>query len=531
MADPRFSREQVEFNPDRVGMRPSAPTASLNFVPPPRSTGFDDAMKALSSLEPAIDGFLEKKQKELSDKDLKAGREAAMKEALEYGEAVRQGKLAPNQSKWFMKGYKAQYGELLGQQWAQEAKSAWEGSDAKNSDKPDAANGFITDFIKGKLNSAAGLDPDVREGLLPQMTHMRGSIMAAQSAYSAEQVKQRNLEVAGGLISGDIDKYANGQMTLDQLMVSIKDRDKFAKVQGVNPDDFNKMIVESFTAKAREKGDRRLLDAVKSYQYVGNNPKYQNALRSADDAILSRQASQESLAWTRYQRQMHEQSRMGVINVYAALGKMQDAGMTPEVTPEMRKYLEGTGDPEAVTKATSYAKTLREGQQEDRPMDVNDAYKRIFMSGPNAPQELDAMILGKQIKSKDNIVALHSLVRSVSQITNDDFFNKPAERIRVLALQGEFGKPGIDTNAVADAVDGYQREYAKWRMANPQATEMDRMAISQKLEQAFMTHLDQFKMVKTGNYQGGAGDLQGRPSKDIVDERKKLIEDLNKGKK
>ena len=106
MADPKFLPPSGrQLLPDkRIGIQPAASRAA-RLVPAIVNTDLtDNAFKALGDFMLPWREVAAKKVDELSKETFRLAARPALKEAVDYGEAVRQGKLAPNQSKWFMQG-------------------------------------------------------------------------------------------------------------------------------------------------------------------------------------------------------------------------------------------------------------------------------------------------------------------------------------------------------------------------------------------------------------------------------------------
>jgi hypothetical protein len=508
MADPKDFRRGAPgadvYDPERGtagGLKPAAPATTNVYVPPPKSTMTDDAVKALAGIEPALDHYFAKKTKEVSEQDLERGRQAALENALEMGEAVRQGKVAPNESKWFMKGYKAQYGENVGQQWALEAKTQWEQSEAKNSDDPKAVERFLLDFTQKKLQDPASRDPDVRAGLTPVLAKTRTALMAAQTEYTAAKVKETHLNNVGVAVSNDLDLYRSGRMTAEQLMASIQQKDGAAKLMGVDPVEFNKSIVAAVTNKARELNDPNLLKVLKSYQYIGNNPKYAGAIRTAEDAIISRSATMANLAYTQMMRQRAEQERVGMIKVYDMLLDQRKNGGEIRMTPEIELEMKKTGQPDAYTKTMAFINTMR-GDGEHMSVDeINRLNQAIIAAGPNGLAALDYM--APSIKNERVYNQLRSIAQASTDLTNDRVFTDTTARIEKYAGQGEFGPTPIDPRARRDAIAEFRTQYVQWVARNPQTSPQERDAFALKLEQSVTDRLDKVKLFKPSDkYQG-----------------------------
>lgn len=517
MADPKDFRRgggsNDTYNPDGGaggGLRPAAMATQMPFVPPTRTTMTSDAVAALASIEPALTSFLDKRANEQAATDVEAGRQKALELAMEDGEAIKAGKLNPNESKWFMKGYKAQYGENLGQQWALEAKVAWEQSEAKNSDKPEAVSQFLSDFTATKLKDPASRDPDIRAGILPHLARTRASLTAAQAEYSANKVKETHLENVGVAISNDIDLYRAGKMTREGLLNSIQQRDAAGRLIGVSNDDMNKSVVLAVTNKARERNDLSLLNILKEYPHVGNNPKYATAVRSAEDGIIGRSNQLESLAWTREQRARQERERVGLVSVYDAVLDQVRKGEEPKLTPQIEAMVKATGAPDAYTKAVSFAKTMKEQSAEMSVAEINRLNQDIINAGPYALARLDYEVSAGTIKNKEVYGQLSSTAKIARDVTNDRTFVDYTNRIIQYGGKDALGKSIIDPFAAEQTANEFRRRFIEFVQTNPQTDPQKRDEFARNISEALMKELDKHKLgTGASKYNGEVGKLRG----------------------
>lgn len=523
MADPRFSRVEAgqNFRPDRsIGITPTASAPGLTVVPgvlPEQISLTDRATSALGTFMPTLEKYADKQEKEYTEAELLAGREAALSEAKEYGEAVRSGKLAPNQSKWFMKGYKAQYGENIGTEWATEAKTAWMQSPEKNSDDPTAAATFIRDFTANKLKTVAGLDPDVRAGLVPKMSAMHGAVMSAQAEYSAQQVYSKNLELFGTGITNDIQEYiaAGGKMTTEALFAKIRTRDAGGRLQGVNNDDLNKTIAEAIAQKAREHGSLSLLKVGQQYDKIGNNPKYLGIFRGAEDAITNKALAQETRALAVEARNVRVMGQRALMNVFDGLLNQREKGEAPTLTNEMIKGLRLSGNPEAGMAALKLMQDQRQEFDKASPAEIAAIYNRLHQAGPDgAFAEADLLVTEKTVRSPEAARMAYTLAKEFAdnRITESKPYTEGTSRLQGLGRLDIMGTATINPNAVNEAVESFQRDFVIWRSQNPKATTQEVDKMKNQLIDEYSQKIDQYKMMSGDGSDFKRGAIRGQPS-------------------
>jgi hypothetical protein len=476
MADPRLQprRQTPDFNPSVGGVRPAA-SGSFNYAPPPREQGFADAIKSLSAIEPEIEKIVGNMEKRGAEEDANKGRQKALELALSDAEAIKQGKLSPGESKWFMRGYKEQYWRTQGISWGNEAREAWMQSPEKNSDDPAAAQKFLAKFFDEKLKGIN--DPIARSASLPVIDKTFAEIIGAQSDYRSKRVYEDHLNNVGVEISGVLDDLAKGRISDAEAKARVEALDaKSVKLMGVKPDDFNATLARAIASKARQFGNTRLLEFGKSFQYIGNNPKYMDTFRSADDAILSRAASQESLAWTREQRARAVAARQWTTAGYEYIVK-NGALPAEEDMARIRRV-----DPEVELKLRAFHRQAIEDQQKDDPLKVAYATIDILRSGDRAIEVAQRLLDSGAIKGSG---AAHIL--SIARMVQDDGLTKSAvykdatSNILRYSSKDNVGIP-IDPVITQEAVLRYSEEMVKWRKANPAANEQELVRASQDAE-------------------------------------------------
>lgn len=528
MADPRdFARPDAgqNYRPERsVGVAPAAASVGLNVVqaiaPQPVSVT-DQATKALSGLMPALEAISEKHTKQRTEEEIQAGREAALAQGVEYAEGVSSGKIPANQSPFFMKGYKTQYGENLGQQWAMEAKVKWEASAEKNSDDPNSIRSFLTTFTQEKLKAAPSQDADIRAGMLPYLGKAHSALIAAQAEYSGKRVQEQHLENVGTAIMQDLDLLGTGKMSRDQFLKSLEQRDAAGIAIGVNKEDMTKSIVAAVTDKARRTGNMSVLKILDDYKFVGKNPKYAAAIRGAEDAIISRAASNESRAWTAQQRARQQREDQGLSSINDMFFKQLIDGKDVSLTPEIINQARAIGTASAIPHVMSVFKTMKDNSQET-PVKEQDRMANVILdAGPQGLAALSYLVSTEQVKGKDTYAYLRRIGEAGRDLTNDRVFIDHTQRILTYGPKGEFGKSIIPPIATEKAANEFRYRYATWVSQNPQSNPQQRDQYAATLSENLQKTLDTYKL--------GAG---GSGNKDIEEDftilRGTPTEDLNK---
>lgn len=538
MADPRdYARPDAgqNYRPDRsVGVAPAAASTGLNVVqaigPQPNSVT-DQATKALSGLMPALEAIAEKQTKQQTEEELQAGREAALAQGVEYAEAVSSGKLPANQSPFFMKGYKTQYGENLGQQWAMEAKVKWEQSAEKNSDDPTAIRAFLTSFTQEKLKTAPSQDADIRAGMLPYLGKAHGALIAAQTEYSGKKVQEQHLENVGIAIMTDLDLLGSGKMTRDQFLKSLEGRDAAALSIGVNKDDMTKSIVAAVTDKARRTGNMSVLKILDDYKFVGKNPKYAAAIRGAEDAIISRAASNESRAWTAQQRARQVREDTGLTAIYDKFFDQLRNGEDVRITPQIATDAKAIGTSAALPQVMAFFKTMKDQSQETPVKEQDRMANAILNAGPQGLAALTYLVTTDQVKGTKTYDYLRRIAETGRDLTNDRVFLDHTQRIFQYGQRTEYGKAIINPMAVEKTMNEFRYRYTQWVSQNPATDPQQRDQYAAKLSDEMKKTLDTYKLgAGSGNDQIDEDFelMRGTPTDNLHERRKVLEERLRK---
>ena len=488
MADPK-ERVNPDFNPaPRVGLRPAA-TGSTVYVPPmQRDPGVAGLLAGLSKLEPQISAIIAKEQKEQNDEDFALGRKAALESALDEHEAIRQGKLAPQESKWFMKGYREQYGSILGDRFSTDILARWTESPEKDSD---AAGEHLSKFLADEVRkiTESVKDKDVLAGLLPKIESARGGIVAAQKKYTADRIIETKAELVGTEVMGIARSIGNGQSPeqalkaleqLDSVNVTRKGREGLGILP---PDVFNEATVKAFIAVAKETPDygrsTRILDTLQKHKFIGNNPKYAGAIADARNSARSYHQNQVAFGWQveeRNKRQAGDAVQTAFLDAAQAARGNMDAMRVRIGDKEMNGHeaarLLAKIDPDSVSSTLSAAKAWTDAQTVLDPSERFDLRMQILMS-PNpfaavreinksrrvGAQDMDTFLADAKQRSDDKMLWDHSAtqqaLKDISEVSN---------------VQRN-GRMALSFQQQAELGQRFFMEVTAWREANPDATQ------------------------------------------------------------
>lgn len=244
-----------------VALRPTAAPVDT-FVKPARNRLLDVA-ESLAPIDRGLQEFFEQRNaKQAADDGLRS--EAAFYSGSEpaLAEGIRTGKIPPQYSPAFVRGYKNAQGNVAGGQLRQkynEAFDAWEG---KNSDDPEAYDKFLGDFLKGNLGTE---DPDVLKGLLPAVKEIQANGRSRYIEYRAEQTYNGSLQTNVASANQAIDDADDAGLANEKgtdysaLWGNINKRREAFLSTGGKPEDFDKTMLDAIGLKVVEKQDPGLM--------------------------------------------------------------------------------------------------------------------------------------------------------------------------------------------------------------------------------------------------------------------------------
>lgn len=241
----------------------SANPARLAYdAPPDAGGGLMGLVDALKSVHAPLQEAAQTYMKQVSEEDILAGKQEAIKSLTTWGEAVKNGTVPPDASPWFMKGYKEQKGRIEGRNIYADALTAYESSPVPNSDDPKALNNFIQANIAARLDGIT--DPDVLRGLQPQIEQATNQLVNHHIAERSKAVAEAAEMQTGAEIGQLADKHrsAEGGLNVAALHADLRLIERRQIALGMSPAKINKLMIDTVVEKAKQTGDVALLDVL-----------------------------------------------------------------------------------------------------------------------------------------------------------------------------------------------------------------------------------------------------------------------------
>lgn len=246
-------------------------TAQLNpvagpvdaFVAPGKNRLLEFA-ESLGKVSAPLQEFIAQRAEKANKEDILRGQAAFYADNADgMAEGVRTGRIPPQYSPAFVRGWKLAQGSVAGgnlrEQFAAEY-DAWEG---KNSDDPVAFDTFYQDFLRRNLDPNS--DPAVLEGLLPSVREIEANGRSRHIEHRAKHVYDGALEAGTAGVAQDVDAANAAGLTdpegtdYNGLFGNIfKRREAFTSTGG-SAEDFDKKIIDAVSLKVIETRDPGLL--------------------------------------------------------------------------------------------------------------------------------------------------------------------------------------------------------------------------------------------------------------------------------
>jgi hypothetical protein len=482
-----------DFDPS-ITYRPAAAPVDT-FAPPARDHTLGALVSALSDLQPTLRQYQQEARKEMRAEDIEAGKRAALESAIEWGEAVRSGKVPPTASKWFMKAYKEQYGRILGSKLRAEAEFEWSQWEGRESGDPEAIKGWLGDFQRKALKGVK--DTDVLLGLLPEIEGTVTSLTTAHARHSADVLSQRNLELIGIEVGQQLDtlwseEIRDGVWDPTRINDKLSDIETRAKLQGVAGSDLNDMLIQAVTMKAKELNDPRILEVLDTHRgnhSAGLTLRGREAIERAKAEIVADWAASESRAWTQHQRAARAEADR-------IKGELVRAALEDPTTPLDKAMLAQLSalDPDAVSGVLGLARGLAGDSERMSPGEVAGAYwlvlndpdpmmavLRMAASGELRDPQLAKSLIGyAEGRAGASFLTLPAVARAEQRLT-DYFpkteFNMPKDPAGLANAQFEFVQAMADFQAKNPSASPTEAGEYAWKKAAEIAGKWDFLGI------------------------------------------------------
>lgn len=249
-------------------------------------TSYQSIAAGLADFSPALKALGNMQAEKQNSEQTTLGTEAALQSALTYRDAVKAGKVQVGDNPFFRQAYKEQLGRNTGLQVEADLNTAYTQWDGKDSDDPAALRDFMGSFLKERTADIS--DPDVLNGIQPQLKQGLQNLTTKHSAYTTARIEQGYKDQTGIAIGNALHELqpTSGTDAGQAFWNHVEDMKGEAKLTGFPLKDFDKMTVDAIRAYAYETLDASALDLLNDPRAggvpsIGSKPEVQKQI--ADD--------------------------------------------------------------------------------------------------------------------------------------------------------------------------------------------------------------------------------------------------------
>ncbi|MFN4278304.1 MAG: hypothetical protein ACK4FJ_18580 [Ferrovibrio sp.] len=490
-----------EFDP-KVRVRPTASpvdTYSRPALPThPEDNPAHRLAVALKEINPRLTRFSNEVMEARAREDVERGREAALKSALAYKEAVEKGVIRPNESPWFVKAYKEQQGRAIGTGLEVKARMEWAKWADKDSDDPQAFSKWWGEFLQRELEPIT--DQDVMVGVTKEIQQLQQQMAGMHSAYTGERVKKGLItagqsELVDALTAEwDAARSEGRDINTSAIAARINQIGQRMRLAGVSGQEINDSITDIVIAKAEEIGDADLMDVLLTKRPdgtpgPGSTSKNFAAIQAGKQRIFS-----SFVAKANYLDKLEERAKKE-----KAEGFLRDGLMQLRDNPYHRfdrGWLEQASrvDPDIARTLTAAQEAFISADQREDPTKLHSHLERMFTDHSKTPfAVIKEAIDAGAIRSVATMTRALDDARIVAEgrkrnIMSDTTVSAALRRVQALGNKDP-EMPGIptmvDPRVSQEAAMEFTRHMHSWAAKHPDALPMEVAEEALKVEQFY----------------------------------------------
>jgi hypothetical protein len=469
-------------------LKPTA-TPVDTFVHTDEGRKLDQLAQGLAQLSPALGRFSDTLAKRSAEENFAAGQKKARElaqNAKDFKEAIRQGRITPDQSPWFMAGLREQFGRLAADRMNFEMMVA-AAKDENLQTTTNAADfdGFAQKFVQGWQQQ--NLNDGDRDA------HFERGFGAKTDAYLADQQRQFAAQLAGRVVrfagDGHFSEVMNSILVeqgrpvdATTMGASITALNDAAVARGMGGDLVNQMTVDAVVAAAKRYNDPSILNIL---EHVGSGPTNRTGGRAmlsttrygskevedAQNQIASDNQTQNNRDYENQQRAKQGQVDTIIGQAVTALDQSRDPH---SVDLKALRAAMGAVAPDKVVLLHQLQDAWSDRTLSDDPLQVAGAFRRVYT--PNAGEhatsleDASALLANRGIsvptyRGLVNEILQRDASDGANRFEKDPLYKAGQSQIRRM-FQVEFG--GIGDNPIMaqraeEAVDEFSMRYIRWR--------------------------------------------------------------------
>lgn len=480
----------------QVALRPAAAPVDT-FVQPEKNRLLEVA-ESLAPIDRGLQEFFQRRnEKQAKDDELRGEAAFYADTAEDAAEGVRTGKVPPQYSPGFMRGFKNAQGNVAGGELRQKFNAAFDAWEGKNSDDPEAYDKFLQDFLKDSIGSD---DPEVLAGLLPAVREIQQNGRSRYIEYRAEQTYNGSLQANVASANQAIDDADDAGLASEKgtdypvLFANIEKRRAAFVATGGKPDDFDKTMLDAISLKIIEKQDPGLLKFF-DQKVPGKDYTYESTPYGAK----VKQATIENLEVIARRKEVDEDQKT----------KAKDKAAEEEATRNALEFIladpsaplpEGLIEagtraiPDFRAKVATWQKAFNDAPTDSRIMSTITS---DILNGGGEKAVIKAFQQGA-ITKREDVSSLLALAKSVTdnkdrvtEALGSTEYKQIADALRIRTIGvNDLGEPlpGMSNEGLEADFD-LKRKVTEWIIRNPDASMQERSEFIAKVGQQMLSNV------------------------------------------
>ena len=479
-------RLQVDSGISPAGLKPTASPVDT-FVKTDEGRKLEQLAQGLAQLSPALGRFSDTLAKRSAEEKFAAGQKKARElaqSAKDFKEAIRSGRITPDQSPWFMAGLREQFGRLAADRMNFEmmvaaAQDETLRTTTNAADFDSFAQKFVQQWQQTNLNDG---DRDA---------HFEQGFGSKTDAYLADQQRQFAAQLAGRVVrfagDGHFSEVMNSILVeqgrpvdVTAMGASITALNDAAVARGMGGDLVNQMTVDAVVAAAKRYNDSSILNILEHVKSGPTNRMDGRAMLSttrygskevedAQNQIASDNQAQNNRDYENQQRAKQGQVDTIIGQVVTALDQSRDPH---SVDLKALREAMGAVAPDKVVLLHQLQDAWSDRTLTDDPLQVASAFRRVYTpnEGERATslEDASALLANRGIsvttyRGLVNEIIQRDTTGGASRFERDPLFKQLQRQMRTMFV-AEFGfdNPAMRQRA-EEAVDEVSMQYIRWR--------------------------------------------------------------------
>ena len=471
----------------------------------PAESNMSELANALSKFEPSLEGYLTKKHKTYTDREVNEGMEAARQNALGFKEAIKQELIPAGSSPWFQKGYKHEQGVYLNREYNKTLTRAWQEWEGKDSEDPAAFTAWLAEQrtnFSGNING----DPDVQRGYNSGAALTENNLSAHHTKYVAQRFEEKRNNVMYANTTSDIEALTSKTLSKEDLINRVVQRGKDFHFEGGDGAKYAELTTTAIIQLAKDTDNDELLDLLDEINLSGrgalsSKPDVAKLKGQAEDQIFSSIISKGNYVRQSQERQKKANGEAALIAVWEVIGNDPNAHISDA---DMKAGLKL--DPKFATKVAAFRTLAADDNTREKEPDILELQHCVYSRSCGVGDIYEAIEDGR-VRDKATASALFSANQRLTGYKGYGFTSS-TDRILTQIEKGLFSTiKGNDLDFsreragnAANARVIFMEELMDYKEKNPKANSLDVRKFAKELRDDLLLQFnkDDAQEVKDG---------------------------------